>query len=129
MFNLPPSPVLPAFGLSFSHTCISLFISFLIHSYPATSILSSHPEIPNLPPSPVPGQGSPPLLTSSPYTDYIMVTLVPPEYPNGVITQYNIRWYREGEVDNAQVVTVPGTQQSYTLSGLTPGTYLVQVCS
>ena len=75
----------------------------------------------------MPGQGRPPLLTSPPYTDFITVTLVPPEYPNGVITQYNIRWYREGEVDNAQVVTVPGTQQSYILGGLTPGTYFVQV--
>ena len=33
----------------------------------------------------------------------------------------------EGQVASAQVVTVPGTQQSYTLSGLTPGTYFVQV--
>ena len=75
----------------------------------------------------MPGKGSPPLLSSAPYTDSITVTLVAPEYPNGVITQYNIRWYREGQEDSAQVVTVPGTQQSYTLSGLTPGTYYVQV--
>ena len=77
--------------------------------------------------SPVPGKGSPPLLSSAPYTDSITVMLVAPEYPNGVITQYNIRWYREGQEDSAQMVTVPGTQQSYTLSGLTPGTYFVQV--
>ena len=102
--------------------------SFQLNSSPSYAypygLSSSH--IPNLFP-PVPSKGSAPLLSSSPYTDSITVTLVAPEYPNGVITQYNIRWYREGQVASAQVVTVPGTQQSYTLSGLTPGTYFVQV--
>ena len=104
--------------LEYVHPHITLLLPYcILHLLPPTLIS----------PSPVPGKGSPPLLSSSPYTDSITVTLVAPEYPNGVITQYNIRWYQEGQVASAQVVTVPGTQQSYTLSGLTPGTYFVQV--
>ena len=95
----------------------SLLPYCILHLLPPTPISSS----------PVPGKGSPPLLSSALYTDSITITLVAPEYPNGVVIQYNIRWYREGQEDSAQVVTVPGTQQSYTLSGLTPGTYFIQV--
>ena len=121
------------FRMDICFPCLSLTPSPYPHSSPSLSFpvhisLSLSLSSP-LSPHPVPGRGSPPLLTSPPYADYITVTLVTPEYPNGVITQYNIRWYREGQVDRAQVVTVPGTQQGYTLSGLSPGTYIVQVCA
>ena len=57
-----------------------------------------------------------------------MVTLVEPDMPNGEVVQYNIRWYNVEEgVNNSQVVRVDGQSMQYSLEGLSPGRYVVQV--